>query len=428
MKLLIVLTFIIQGLLMSSELHQIDFKNKKIPVIYEKHPSLPIFNLQLVFQNSGSINDKKMPGLTSISAKILNEGTKKLGSIKFAEKLESKAISLSASSGFETFVIEISCLSEEIDESIGLLNKLLKDPNYTDETLQKLKTLQSSKLQQKESDFDYIASRELKQMIYKDTPLEHSSMGTLSSIDSITLDDVKSNVKKILNINNLIIVTGGSLTLDTITSKLHGTLDLLNDKKTKEFSKISFSGKSQEKVLNKETEQSYIYFSSPFYIDSFSKDSYKAKVASFILGAGGFGSRLMEEIRVKQGLAYSAYGYITNKKSHSNFMGYLQTKLENTQKAKDLVGKIINDFVENGVTQKELDAAKKFITGSEPLRTETFSQRLNRSFMLFYNDLPFDHPSKELEQINELTVEELNTFIKSHKEILQLNFSIVTKS
>ena len=107
------------------------------------------------------------------------------------------------------------------------------------------------------------------------------------------------------------------------------------------FEKITFTTQAKEEIIKKETEQSYIYFSSPFHIEADSKENYKAKVASFILGGSGFGSRLMEEIRVKHGLAYSAYGQIKNNKSHSHFSGYLQTKLDNTQKAKEMVINIV---------------------------------------------------------------------------------------
>ncbi len=90
-----------------------------------------------------------------------------------------------------------------------------------------------------------------------------------------------------------------------------------------------------------------------------------AKVASFILGGSGFGSRLMEEIRVKRGLAYSAYGQVSMNKSHSYFTGYLQTKLESADEAKELVSSLVNEFVRNGVTKDELEAAKNFLLGSE---------------------------------------------------------------
>ena len=418
---------ITQGTLMSATLKNITYNDTNIPVIFEKHKTLPIFDLQLVFKNSGYINDLKNPGLTSITAKALNEGTKKDGAISFARKLENKAISLHTSTGFETFVIEISCLKDEYKNALEYLKELLEDPNITKDTISKIQTLQISKLKQKENDFDFIASTNLKQMIYKNTALEYSSSGTIDSIKKITKKDVKVNLENILNIDNLIIVAGGDIKFKDLKNDLKDILPLFKNQGTSKVKKINISKKTQNKTISKETEQSYIYFASPFFINSNDKDSYKAKVASFILGGSGFGSRLMEEIRVKHGLAYSAYGQIANKKSHTYFTGYLQTKLDNTQKAKDMVVSIISNFVKNGVTKDELEAAKKFLQGSEPLRTETFSQRLNRAFSLHYKGLDFDYPKNELNMINNLTLKDLNRFIASHSEINNLSFSIVTK-
>ena len=92
----------------------------------------------------------------------------------------------------------------------------------------------------------------------------------------------------------------------------------------------------------------------------------------------------MEEIRVKRGLAYSAYARVYLNLSNSYFKGHLQTKLQSQNEAIKVVKEEIKRFVEKGVTQKELDGAKKFLLGSEPLRVETLSQRLYRSFNEFY--------------------------------------------
>ncbi|WP_412726638.1 M16 family metallopeptidase [Arcobacter sp. 15-2] len=427
-KIFIFIFLITQGITMSATLKEIQHNGTNIPVIFEKNNNLPIFNLQLVFQNSGYINDKEKIGITNLTAKVLNEGTKKNGAISFAKDLENNAISIHTSTGFETFVIEISSLKSEYKLALQYLNQLLKDPNLTKETLNKIKLLQISKLKQKENDFDYIASKHLKKIQYKNTALEFPSSGNIKHIENIKLKDIKKHLDTILNLDNLIIVAGGDLKFSEIETDLEKTLQQLKNNGKTVFNKIKSSKEAKEETILKETEQSYIYFSSPFNIDYDSKESYKAKVASFILGGSGFGSRLMEEIRVKHGLAYSAYGNIVNNKSHSHFTGYLQTKLDNTTKAKKMVSKIVNKFVKSGITEEELESAKKFLTGSEPLRTETFSQRLNRAFHLYYRGLAFDYPKQELDKINKLSVEELNNFIKKHKELNQLSFSIVTQS
>ena len=412
---------------MAATVQEIIINEKKVPIIFEKHTSLPIFNLQLVFKNSGYIQDANKSGLTSLTSQLLNEGTKKDGAVGFARKLENKAISISAASGFETFVIEVSCLKSEMETALRLLNKLLINPNVTEKTLDKLKTLQISRLMQKENDFDYIANKELKKLIFKDTALENSSSGTVESIKAIKIKDIKTNLQKVLNLDNLIVVAGGDLTLKELKIAIKPIINDFKSYGEEKIKKILVRDISETKILKKDTKQSYIYFGSPFDIDSEDKENYKAKVASFILGGSGFGSRLMEEIRVKRGLAYSAYGHISSKKSNSTFTGHLQTKIENQKEAKKLVQKLVNEFIKNGVTKKELSGAKKFLMGSEPLRTETFSQRQGRAFSLYYKGLDLDYPAKELELIENLKLDDLNDFIKSHKEMTKLSFSIVTK-
>ncbi|MFW2443105.1 insulinase family protein, partial [Aliarcobacter butzleri] len=97
------------------------------------------------------------------------------------------------------------------------------------------------------------------------------------------------------------------------------------------------------------------------------------------------------------------------------------------KEAQELISKLVDEFVENGVTQEELTAAKNFLLGSEPLRNETLAQRLNKSFTLYYRGLDQDYSKKELEKIQNLKLEDLNNYIKSHKEINNLTFSIVRR-
>ena len=80
------LLFILQGTLMSATLKQIDYNNTNIATIFEKNKNLPIFNLQLIFTNSGYIQDGVNPGITNIVSQLLNEGTKKDGAVNLNKK------------------------------------------------------------------------------------------------------------------------------------------------------------------------------------------------------------------------------------------------------------------------------------------------------------------------------------------------------
>ncbi|MFY4743903.1 pitrilysin family protein [Aliarcobacter butzleri] len=412
---------------MSATIKHINIKGTEVPIIFEEQKDLPILNLQLVFQNSGYIQDKDKSGLVNLSSSILNEGTKELGSSNFAQILDENAITIHSSNGFETFVIEVSSLKEQSKKAVSLLNDLLKSPNFTQSSLDKIKTIQTGYLKRKENDFDFIAQNQLKALLFKDTALENPSSGTIESISKIELKDIENFLSKTISLNNLIIVAGGNFTQKEIETLIKPILENLKIGEKSEVKKIDFKSQKSEKTLQRDTEQAYIYFGSSFNIDSKDEENYKAKVASFILGGSGFGSRLMEEIRVKRGLAYSAYGNISINKTHTYFSGYLQTKNETAKEAQELVSKLVDEFVETGVTQEELTAAKNFLLGSEPLRNETLAQRLNKSFILYYRGLDQDYSKKELEKIQNLKLEDLNNYIKSHKEINNLTFSIVRR-
>ncbi len=422
------LLLLIQGVLMSAQLHFLDMNGTKVPMIYEEDTTLPIVSLQVVFQKSGSIEDGDLPGLAKMSARMLSQGTKSLGNVGFAQKLEDKAIRFGVHTGTETMVMELSSLKDQFEYGVDLVRKLFVEPNLTPETLQKVKTNTLGYLVRKKDDYDYIASINLKKLLFAGTPLQNPSDGTKESIEKITLKDIEDFLAKHLVRARAVVVIGGDLSLSEAKKIAKKMLEPLPKGELEPLPFYEASDKQQTKIQKEEQiQQAYIYFGAPYHERIHSEDLYLGKVAMFILGSGGFGSRLMEEIRVKRGLAYSAYAFARVNKSHSYFTGYLQTKIESQEEAKKLVAQVIEEFVKNGATQKELESAKQFILGSEPLRNETLPQRLSRAFNEFYAGRPLGYSKKELELISKVTLEQLNRFIKSHPEITKLSYSIVTK-
>jgi len=427
MKKILIILMIAQGVLLSSSISDLKIGDVNVPLIYEKDENLPIITMQVVFKNGGSLSDGNLSGVARISAKILNEGTKKLGSVGFASALEDSAIHLGVDIGKETLVIELSALKEKFNEGVKLLKSLLKDPNLSKESFDKIKLLSEATIERKVSDFDFIAGTNLKALIYKDTPLQHPSIGTKESLSKIKLDDVSEFIKTHLVLSEAIIISGGDLSQKEATLYAKEILEVLKNAEASKLKNYKPTTKAENIEVYKDTKQAFIYFGSPYDLSVDDKDRYKSRVAMFILGTGGFGSRMMEEIRVKRGLAYSAYSRAEVTKSHSHFSGYLQTKLESKDEAIKIVKDVIAEFVKDGVTKDELEQAKKFILGSEPLRNETLSQRLSTAFQEYYNGFDLGHSKGELKLIEKLTLSDLNTFIKSHKEINQLSFSVVTK-
>lgn len=413
---------------MASTLDFIEVNGVKIPFIFEEDKRLPIVSMQLIFTGSGSVDEGKKAGLARSTAKMLNEGSLKKGSVGFADALDARAIQLSANAGSETFVVELGSLKEEFDTGLSLLAEQLKEPNFTAKSLDKVKTMTLSDISRKEADFDNVASDELKAVLFEGTVMATPNIGTKESIKSITLEDIKSFASHHLVLSKALIVMGGDIGIEEAKHKASTLLSPLAVGHATAERHFQPRNIPKESILKRpSTEQAYLYFGSPFAMNEGDPEFYKARVSMFILGSSGFGSRLMEEIRVKRGLAYSAYSRLSVAKTNTYFSGYLQTKLESQSEAKKTVIEVINTFVRDGVTQGELDQARKFLLGSEPLRVETLSQRLGRTFSEYYQGKPLGYSLQELELIRHLTLDELNAFIQRHGEIKNLSYAIVTK-
>jgi len=426
LKKIMIMIFLMQGLLMAETIQKLDYKETQVPVIFEDSKTLPIISMQLVFTNAGHLSNTK-DGQADMASKLLNEGTKKDGAVGFAKKLDDRAVDLHAQVGRESFVIELSSLKSEFGYGVDRLMELLKDPNYTEEALSQIKRQKIGWLTQKKSDFDYIAATNLREMLFKGTPLARPYDGTMESVKAMTLNDLEAFIKAHLGYNNLIVVIGGDLSFDEAKRYVEKVLPLLPQSHTKPVGPFVASDKKEVKEMDEDTQQAYIYFGAPFDYSYKAKDQYKAKIAEYLLGGAGFGSRLMEELRVKRGLTYGAYSVLRRAKYASYLSGYLQTKLATQDEAVKLVREVVSDFVKKGITQEELTAAKQFLVGSEPLRTETLNQRLNRAYNEYYYGRPLGFSREQLEKIEKVTLDEMNAFIKAHPELAELSFSIVTK-
>lgn len=398
------------------------YKNLNIPLLYEFDNSMPVVNFKLIFKASGSVANGKFPGLANLVAKMLNEGTSKLGVSEFANLLELKAVNLTVFSGFETFGFEINTLKENFDYGLNLLISLLKDPNFTQKTLDKIKTLIKGEIASNNTDFDYLSRTELNRLLYENTSLEYPQIGTLESIDKIGLNEVKEFFDALF-LENLFVVLAGYIKENINLNELlncfkNGNKNNLPFIKTSDEQKLSF--------VKRQVEQAYIYFGAPYNVKK--DEIFKANVAIFIFGSSGFGSRLMEEIRVKRGLAYSIYARADFGLSSSKIWGYMQTKNESKDDAIEVIKSEFLKFVKDGVSQDELNSAKNFLLGSVVLQKETMFGRINIKQKEFYMGEEFGELERTLEKIKALNLDDLNKFIKAHDEILNLSFSVVSGS
>ncbi|EAI3914129.1 insulinase family protein [Campylobacter lari] len=399
----------------------LDFNETKIDIIYEYENELPVVFFKLIFKNSGKIAEKHNRGCASMLARLLNEGSND----EFFKNLEYRAIELYAKASFEHFQISIKCLKEHFDFALEKLQELFLNVRFDEKILQRLKTLALGELASLNTDYDYQAKGLLNKNVFKDEIFASGLDGTKESIEKISLKELQDFMSENLVLDNALFVFGGDIKENEVKIKVEKICQILKRNAPNQNKSYKLVDESIEVSEQKSTEQAYIYFCSPFNIQINDEKMYLAKLALFILGQGGFGSRLMEEVRVKRGLAYSAYAMLDVNLNYSRVFGYLQTKNESSNEAKALVKEVFENFVQNGVNEKEFQLAKQFLVGSMPLRYENLAKRLDIMLNEYLHGLKLGNLKEEMQKIKNTNLDELNDFIKAHSEITKVSFASI---
>ncbi|EAK9955532.1 insulinase family protein [Campylobacter lari] len=399
----------------------LDFNNTKIDIIYENENELPVVFFKLIFKNSGKIAEKHNRGCASMLARLLNEGSND----EFFKSLEYRAIELYAKASFEHFQINIKCLKEHFDFALEKLQELFLNVRFDEKILQRLKTLALGELASLNTDYDYQAKRLLNKNVFIDEIFASGLDGTKESIEKISLKELHDFMSENLVLDNALFVFGGDIKEDEVKVKTEKICQILKRNIPNQNKSYKLIDENIEVSEQKSTEQAYIYFCSPFNIQINDEKMYLAKLALFILGQGGFGSRLMEEVRVKRGLAYSVYAMLDVNLNYSRVFGYLQTKNESSNEAKALVKEVFKNFVQNGVNDKEFQLAKQFLVGSMPLRYESLAKRLDIMLNEYLHGLKLGNLKEEMQKIKNTNLDELNDFIKAHSETTKVSFASI---
>jgi zinc protease len=165
---------------------------------------------------------------------------------------------------------------------------------------------------------------------------------------------------------------------------------------------------ASEKRMEFASAQAHVLLGQPGF-ERRDPDFFALTVANHILGGGGFTARLTEEVREKRGLTYSVYSYFAPGEHAGAFTIGLQTRPDQAQQALDLVREVLTQFVKDGPTEKELQAAKDNLVGGFALRVDSNKKLLDNVANIAWNGLPLDYLDTWTAQVQKLTVQEVRT-------------------
>lgn len=386
-------------------------------VLFVEAHELPMFNLNLTFA-AGSSQDGNAAGLATLTNAMLNEGVtgKNVGAI--AQGFEGLGADFSNGSYKDMAIASLRSLStpDKREPALKLFADVVGKPTFPADSLARIKNQLLAGFEYQKQNPGKLASLELSKRLYGDHPYAHPSEGTAQSIPPITLEQLRAFHAKAYAAGNVVIALVGDLSrseAEGIAAQVSAALP-----KGPALPKIAQPTEPKASIGHIEfpSKQTTILMAQQG-IDRTDPDYAALSLGNQILGGGGFGTRLMSEVREKRGLTYGVYSGFSPMQARGPFQINLQTRAEMSEGTLKLVDEVVADYLKNGPTQKELDDAKREMAGSFPLSNASNSSIVGQLGLMGFYDLPLDYLENFVQQTQALTIEQIKAAMNKHLSV-----------
>lgn len=369
--------------------------------------TLPIISLKFAFKGAGAVNNpENKQGLSRILSNTMDEGAGDLDSQAFQKILNDNSISLSFGSGRDNFKGQVETLSRHKEKAFELLEMTLTQPRFDQEPLDRMRDANMTRIRSSKSKPNWISARLFNSFAYEDHPYAFNSGGTLTTLPTITADDLRQFKKDFLTKDRLMVSASGNISpkqLSKVLDQIFGNLP--NKGKSNTIEDFKIKNTKQKFLFYKDIPQTILTLAMPSY-DQHDPDYYALLVMNHIFGASGFGSRLMEEAREKRGLTYGIYSDVSVQDLVSIFSVSTSTKNESVKEILDIIKDEMKKIKSKGVTDKEIKNAQSYITGSLPLAMTSTGSIAGVLLNLQVNERAITYLEDYMEKINAVTKED----------------------
>jgi zinc protease len=367
--------------------------------------SLPFVTMGL-FVDSGSWKDPPgQEGLSSLTARGLLLGTSQRDAAAINEELDFMGVSLTASSTRDYTAVSLRVLKKDLDKGLDLLMEVLTQPIFPEKELQREVEKTLAAIQSEEDQPGEVAEKAFQKELFGTGPYGHPVEGTKESLPHLTRDAVIRFHRDFYHPNNSILTVVGDITAQEVNARILPRFEKWPKGKIQEEAVVTNFAEAQKtlKIDRPITQANIIIGQAGVRRDN--PDYYALTVMNYILGGGGFSSRLMEEIRNKRGLAYSVASFFDYGKYPGSFQIVLQTKNASAREGISLSLQQMERMRKELVSEEEMEGARKYLVGSFPMRFDTQTKLVNFLSQVEYYGLGLDYPEKYPTLIRSVTRE-----------------------
>ncbi len=375
--------------------------------LIEDHTN-PIVALKFAFRGGSALDPVGKEGLARLASATMDEGAGDMDSQAFQAKLEDLSVSLHFEADMDSFGGSVTTLRENLKPATQMLRTALSSPRFDKEPVERISAQLLAGLRQSEEDPNSVAARTLYKSIFGDHPYGRGSKGTIEGIKNITQQDLKNFAQTRLGKDNLVVGVSGDITPDELKKLLDDVFGPLpNTASPWKIAKAQPVFFKDLKVIEKPVPQSSILFAQKG-IDRHDPDFYPAYVLNYILGGGGFSSRLTEEVREKRGLVYSVYSYLVNYDQANLWLAGAGTQNARVKETLDVIRHEWKKAATEGITAQEVKDAKTYLTGSFALRFNSSDTIAAILVGMQKDNLPIDFLETRNKQVEAVSLEDVN--------------------
>jgi zinc protease len=322
--------------------------------------------------------------------------------------------SLSSSSSRDYATLSLRVLKKDLDKGFDLFMEVLTQPTFPEEEIRREVEKILAAIRSDEDQPDEVAEKEFLKTLFPTNPYGQPVEGTMESVPRLTRGAVVQFFRNYYYPNNSILTIVGDVTDDEVKAKFLPRLEKWPLAKAPDIPFDStFTNEQKTVKIDRSITQANIILGHNG-ISRGNPDFYPLIVMNYILGGGGFASRLFEEIRIKRGLAYSVASFFDPGKHPGSFQIVLQTKNSSAREAISLSLQQMERIRKEPVSEKELEGAKKYLIGSFPLRFDTQGKLVNFLTQIEYFGLGLDYPEKYPSLIQSVSREEVLRVAKKY--------------
>lgn len=395
------------------------FSKNGVRTLLVESKQLPIVDIQLTF-NAGSARDesisKGLNGLANLTARLLNEGTSTQTANDIAQSFERLGAQYSAQAYRDMFVVRLRVLSDEkrLDPALNQLIFLLKDSQFPQGSIDRiLNNAQVGQKQVKENPKRSMSVR-FYRAIYGDHPYAQPSTGTIQSLKRIKSEDIQAFKNQFLVANNLNIAITGNVN----RQQAQQMIDLLTEQiSTGESAPPLPEAEALEKAqiirIPFNSSQAHVMIGQ-VGIRRDDPDRFALEVGNEIFGSGGFQSLLMQELREKRGLTYSASSNLSSMQSQGLFYIQYSTQREQLLESLNITYQTLLKFLHQPLATAQIEESKRGLIRAFPLLLRSNANINSQLGAIGFYGLPSNYLSQYQQYISAVSAEDVQRAWQKH--------------